>query len=216
MCAACISSVTIQRRCLEMQSLVSTPDYCHWEPEIRVLSILWINVMHRAIWDSSRWGECSVVIQTCWEHSPWLAVVSSPILFTFYVSFCFQRGGSKEILCPKKLEKKRQERAFRQGQADMSWQILRLTGCTFQKPVTKITSHQCGQVSLVRGDPRRSCSKSVHSGGCRTSRPTTLKENLSEPWTAQMFQGLSPWYCRWVPGSCRFQISAHQPWAHHS
>ena len=99
MCAACISSVTIQRRCLEMQSLVSTPDYCHWEPEVWVLSILWINVMHRAIWGSSHWGECSVVIQMCWEHSPWLAVVSSPILFTFYMSFCFQRGGSKEI-CP--------------------------------------------------------------------------------------------------------------------
>ena len=159
-------------------------------------------------------GESAVWLSKCaenilhdwqWFHPPFC----SP--FTCHFVF---KGEAQKKYAQKTGEEK--ARAFHQGQADMSWQILRLTGCTFQKPVTKITSHQCGQVSLMRGDPRRSCSKSVHSGGCRTSRPTTLKENLSEPWTAQMFQGLLPWYCRWVPGSCQFQISAHQPWAHHS
>ena len=110
----------------------------------------------------------------------------------------FSKGRLKRNIMPKKLEKKRQELFAKAKQRchDRSVLPLRLTGCTFQKPVTKITSHQCGQGPLMRGKPRRSCSKSVYSGGCRSSRPTTLKENLSEPWTAQMFQGLLSWYCR--------------------
>ena len=192
MCAASINSVTIQWECLEMQSFVSTPDYWHWEPEVWVLSIHWINVMHRAIWDSFHRGECSVVIQTCWEHSLWLAVVSSSTLLTFYISFCFKRGGSKEKWCQNIGEEK--TRAFRQGQAETSWQICTSSKADqmhFPKANHKdhLPSWWCGQALSMRGDPGRSCSKSVHSGGCRSSRPTALKESLSGPWTAQIFCG---------------------------
>ena len=179
------SNISIQWECLEMQSLVSNPDYCHWEPEVWVLSIHWINVMHRAIWDSSHWGECSVVIQMCWEHSPWLAV-----LFTFYISFCFQRGCSKEIWYQKNLENKRQELLVKAKQRhhDRSTSS-EADQMHFPKASHKdnLPSRWCGQALSMRGDPRRSCSQCVHSGGCRSSRPTALKESLSGPWTAQMF-----------------------------
>ena len=129
----------------------------------------------------------------CWEHSPWLAVVSFPILFTFYISFSKGRL-KRNIMPPKKLEK---TRAFRQGQAETSWQICTSSEADqmhFLEASHKdnLPSWRCGQAPLIRGDPGRSCSKSVQSGGCRNSRPTALKESLSEPWTAQMFQGLLP------------------------
>lgn len=192
MCGAYTSNITTQWECLEMQSLVSTPDYWHWEPEVWVLSIHWINLMHRAIWDSFHWGECSVVIQMCWEHS----MTDSgfiPHFVHIFISFCFQRGSSKEIWCQKKIGEEK-TRAFSQGQAETSWQI-----CTFSEAdqmhfpkashKDNLPSWWCGQALSMRGHPGRSWSKSVHSGGCRSSRLTGLKESLSGPWTAQMFCG---------------------------
>ena len=85
MCGAYTSNITIQWGCLEMQSFVSTLNCWHWEPKVWALSGHWINVMHRAIWGSFHWEECSAVIQMCWKHSLWPAVVSSPFCSHFYI-----------------------------------------------------------------------------------------------------------------------------------
>ena len=55
----------------------------------------------------------------------------------------FSKGRLKRNIMPKKLEKKRQELFTKAKQRchDRSVLPLRLTGCTFQKPVTKITFH---------------------------------------------------------------------------
>lgn len=64
-----------------------------------------------------------------------------PFCWHFYISFYFQRGDSN--IMPPKMEKKRHElfAKAKQRHHDRSVLPLRLTGCTFQKPVTKITSH---------------------------------------------------------------------------
>ena len=55
----------------------------------------------------------------------------------------FSKGRLKRNIMPKKLEKKRQELFTKAKQRchDRSVLPLRLTGCTFQKPVAKITFH---------------------------------------------------------------------------
>ena len=65
--------------------------------------------------------------------------------------------------------------------------------------------------------PWKSPSKPLHSGDCRDSKPTALKENLSVPWTAQTFPGslssvmpVNPWAVL-VPGLCTLALSPSLP-----
>ena len=98
-------------------------------------------------------------------------------IFTF--NFVFKGEVQKKYDAQKIGEEK--TRAFHQGQAETSWQICtssEVDQMHFPEASHKDTlpSWRCGQAPLMRGDPRRSCSKSVHSGGCGSYKPTAFQD----------------------------------------
>ena len=118
-------------------------------------------------------------------------------------------------MMPEELEKKRQEILVKakQRRRDRCLLPLRLTSCIFQKPV--ILAMWSKDVHARR--PWKSPSKPLHSGDCRDSKSTALKENLSGPWTAQTFPDslssvvpVNPWVVL-VPGLCTLALSPSLP-----
>ena len=130
-------------------------------------------------------------------------------------------------MMPQKLEKKRKYylEKSEQGHYDETTLPIRLTSCIFQRPVTKITSHPGNVVrhrqceGTLEKPPASLCIQETtgSSGDCRVFRPTAQQENLSGPWTVQMFAGSLPslvWVNSWavlVPGLCTPALSPSLP-----
>ena len=122
------------------------------------------------------------------------------ILFTFLHLILFSKGRFKRNMMPKELEKKRQElfTKAKQRHHDRSVLPLRLTRCTFQKPVKRIPSH--------RGDVvrHRSCQGTLGEAASLCIQEAARATGL------QPFRTLDSTNVLWV-----IACYAHQPWAHH-
>ena len=121
----------------------------------------------------------------------------------------------KSNTMPQTLEKKRQYYLDKSewSHCDETTLPIRLTSCTFQRPVTRITSHPGNVVrhrqceGTLEKPPASLCvQETAGSSGLQPSR-----RSFQDHGQRKCFQDLCPAWCEWIPGPCWCLVSHTSP-----